>query len=117
MDGLGTGAAGRRSRALGTSGRRIGSGTGRGALHLVETLRAAAERHAARGTGLRGDRLRLDPADLRTAVREGREANLLLFCVDASGSMAARTPDDAQVKTAVLSLLTRRLPPAGQGRR
>jgi len=105
VDGLGEGAPGRRSRALGTTGRRIGSGTGRGALHLVETLRAAAERHAARGTGLRGDRLRLDPADLRTAVREGREANLLLFCVDASGSMAARRRM-GQVKTAVLSLLT-----------
>lgn len=105
VDGLGEGAPGRRSRALGTSGRRIGSGTGRGTLHLVETLRAAAERHAARGIGLRGDRLRLDPADLRTAVREGREANLLLFCVDASGSMAARRRM-GQVKTAVLSLLT-----------
>jgi magnesium chelatase subunit D len=105
VDGLGEGAPGRRSRALGTTGRRIGSGTGRGALHLVETLRAAAGRHAARGTGLRGDRLRLDPADLRTAVREGREANLLLFCVDASGSMAARRRM-GQVKTAVLSLLT-----------
>ena len=105
VDGLGEGAPGRRSRALGTTGRRIGSGTGRGALHLVETLRAAAERHAARGTGLRGDRLRLDPADLRTAVREGREANLLVFCVDASGSMAARRRM-GQVKTAVLSLLT-----------
>lgn len=105
VDGVGEGAPGRRSRALGTTGRRIGSGTGRGALHLVETLRAAAERHAARGAGLRGDRLRLDPADLRTAVREGREANLLLFCVDASGSMAARRRM-GQVKTAVLSLLT-----------
>ena len=38
------------------------------------------------------------------AVREGREANLILFCVDASGSMAARKRM-AQVKTAILSLL------------
>ncbi|MFZ5851814.1 MAG: VWA domain-containing protein, partial [Actinomycetota bacterium] len=44
------------------------------------------------------------PADLREAVREGREANLVLFCVDASGSMAARARM-AAVKAAVLSLL------------
>jgi magnesium chelatase subunit D len=46
----------------------------------------------------------LRPEDLRTAVREGREANLVLFCVDASGSMAARRRM-TQVKTAILSLL------------
>ena len=37
-------------------------------------------------------------------MREGRESNLVLFCVDASGSMAARTRME-QVKTAILSLL------------
>ncbi|MFT3873008.1 MAG: VWA domain-containing protein [Nocardioides sp.] len=37
-------------------------------------------------------------------MREGREANLVLFCVDASGSMAARKRM-TQVKTAILSLL------------
>ncbi|WP_068123259.1 ATP-binding protein, partial [Nocardioides massiliensis] len=105
VDGTGEGAPGRRSRALGASGRRIGSSRGRGSLHLVETLRAAAERQAVRGTGLLDGRLRLDPSDLRTAVREGREANLLMFCVDASGSMAARRRME-QVKAAVLSLLT-----------
>ena len=46
----------------------------------------------------------LRPEDARTAVREGREANLILFCVDASGSMAARKRM-GQVKTAILSLL------------
>ena len=46
----------------------------------------------------------LAPADLREAVREGREGNLVLFAVDASGSMAARQRMRA-VKGAVLSLL------------
>ncbi len=49
-------------------------------------------------------RVRLAPADLRQAVREGREGNLVLFAVDASGSMAARQRMRA-VKGAVLSLL------------
>ena len=42
--------------------------------------------------------------DLRKPVRHGREGNLILFCVDASGSMAARQRM-REVKTAVLSLL------------
>jgi len=49
-------------------------------------------------------RVRLAPVDLRQAVREGREGNLVLFAVDASGSMAARQRMRA-VKGAVLSLL------------
>ncbi|MEP9365449.1 VWA domain-containing protein [Nocardioides sp. CN2-186] len=100
--GLGEGEAGRRSRALATNGRRVGASTGTGSLHLVETLRAAASQQAGRERD--GARVALRPADLRTAVREGREANLVLFCVDASGSMAARKRM-TQVKTAVLSLL------------
>lgn len=104
VDGIGQGSPGRRSRALGASGRRVGSGTGPGPVHLVETLRAAAERCATR-PAVGAGRVVLEPADLRTAVREGREANLLLFCVDASGSMAARRRMVA-VKTAILSLLT-----------
>ncbi|HJQ04298.1 MAG TPA: VWA domain-containing protein [Nocardioides sp.] len=95
VSGLGAGQAGRRSRAIATSGRRVGARPGGdGSLHLVETLKAAA----ARGTRV------LEPRDLRVAVREGREANLVLFCVDASGSMAARKRM-TQVKTAILSLL------------
>jgi magnesium chelatase subunit D len=106
VDGIGHGSSGRRSKALGSSGRRVGSEQGRGTLHLVETLRAAAERQALDGRGRTpGGRVVLRPADLRTAVREGRESNLLVFCVDASGSMAARRRM-AQVKTAILSLLT-----------
>ncbi|WP_285730625.1 VWA domain-containing protein [Nocardiopsis sp. ATB16-24] len=100
--GAGEGADGRRSRAVGARGRRIGAvppGRGPGTtLHLVETVRAAALRPRD------GGRLRLRPRDLRVAVREGRETNLILFCVDASGSMAARKRM-SEVKTAVLSLL------------
>ena len=44
------------------------------------------------------------PGDLREKVREGREGNLILFLVDASGSMAAKKRMSA-VKGAVLSLL------------
>ncbi|WP_300644179.1 magnesium chelatase subunit D family protein [Nocardioides sp.] len=107
VDGVGQGTPGRRSRALSSNGRRVGAAPGRGAgaLHLVETLRAAAERHASEGPAQGSTRFSFEVADLRTAVREGREANLLLFCVDASGSMAARRRM-AQVKTAILSLLT-----------
>jgi magnesium chelatase subunit D len=104
--GVGTGTAGRRSRARTTNGRRIGAtvplGERSGAIHLTETIRAAATHQFARGR--RSGPLVLRPQDLRIAVREGREANLVLFCVDASGSMAARRRME-QVKTAVLSLL------------
>jgi magnesium chelatase subunit D len=65
-------------------------------------VRAAAPQQAARGRS-RG-RLLLRPNDLRRAVREGREANLVVFVVDTSGSMAARERMH-QVKTAILSLL------------
>src|SRR5207249_10016041 len=49
-------------------------------------------------------RRRVEPGDLRESVHKGRESNLVLFVVDASGSMAARQRMRA-VKTAVLSLL------------
>ena len=103
VQGLGDGAAGRRSRALSRTGRRVGATRGdSGSLHLVETLLAAAGKQPSRGQT--GGRVDLRAEDLRVAVREGREANLVLFCVDASGSMAARKRM-TQVKTAVLSLL------------
>ncbi|WP_240641012.1 VWA domain-containing protein [Nocardioides ferulae] len=105
VDGVGEGSPGRRSRARGATGRRVGSGTGPGQLHLLGTLHAAAERAVRDAAGHGGGRVLLRPEDLRSAVREGRESNLLLFCVDASGSMAARRRM-AHVKTAVLSLLT-----------
>lgn len=105
IDGLGAGEAGRRSRAIATTGRRVGARKPdgpTGSLHLVETILAAAGKQTARGQV--GGRVELRSEDLRVAVREGREANLLLFCVDASGSMAARKRM-TQVKTVILSLL------------
>jgi magnesium chelatase subunit D len=100
------GAAGRRSRTEGGSGRRTGQRLPAGrlqSLHLTATLRAAAPHQARRGRTGAGVVVR--PTDLREAVREGREGNLVLFVVDASGSMAARSRMSA-VKGAVLSLLT-----------
>jgi magnesium chelatase subunit D len=105
VPGVGDGQAGRRSRARTTTGHRTGSSplpsTGSG-IHFVETVRTAAPHQTARGRS--GGRLRFVPADLRRAIREGREANLVLFVVDTSGSMAARERM-IQVKTAILSLL------------
>lgn len=66
------------------------------------TLFAAAEQQVVRGRT--AGRLKLEPADLRGAIKEGREGNLIVFVVDASGSMAARDRLSA-VTGAVLSLL------------
>jgi magnesium chelatase subunit D len=74
------------------------------ALHLPATVRAAAPHQPARGRDPASPGVRLARADLREAVRSGREGNLVLFAVDASGSMAARQRMRA-VKGAVLSLL------------
>ncbi|MEU9117717.1 putative cobaltochelatase [Streptomyces sp. NPDC048483] len=105
VPGLGEGADGRRSRARTAHGRTTGSRRPRGTLgklHLAATVHAAAPHQRARGRSGRGLVVRRD--DLREAVREGREGNLVLFVVDASGSMAARKRMSA-VKGAVLSLL------------
>ncbi|APE20844.1 MULTISPECIES: putative cobaltochelatase [Streptomyces] len=105
VPGLGEGAAGRRSRARTEHGRTTGSVRPRGALtklHLAATVQAAAPHQKARGRTGPGLVVRRD--DLRQATREGREGNLVLFVVDASGSMAARQRMSA-VKGAVLSLL------------
>jgi magnesium chelatase subunit D len=96
--GRGAGAyTGRRSPAYARRGRVVGARLPAGPIrgvHLPATLRAAA------GRGARTVATR----DLREAVHIGREANLVLFVVDASGSMAARERMRV-VKTAVLSLL------------
>ncbi|WP_051732793.1 putative cobaltochelatase [Kitasatospora phosalacinea] len=105
VDGTGRGAQGRRSPAETDAGHTIRARRPRGRLsrlHLSATLRAAAPHQAARGRDGRALVLRRD--DLREQVRRGRESNLVLFVVDASGSMAARQRMTA-VKGAVLSLL------------
>ncbi|MFF8523049.1 putative cobaltochelatase [Streptomyces werraensis] len=105
VPGIGEGAAGRRSRARTEHGRTTGARRPRGALtklHLAATVQAAAPHQRARGRSGHGLVVRRD--DLRQAAREGREGNLVLFVVDASGSMAARQRMSA-VKGAVLSLL------------
>ncbi|MEU9022609.1 putative cobaltochelatase [Actinomadura sp. NPDC048394] len=102
VPGLGDGAPGRRSKARSPYGRVSGARPGARGLHLTATLRAAAPHQRARGRT--GSGLVVQPEDLREAVRDGREGNLVLFVVDASGSMAARKRMRA-VKGAVLSLL------------
>ncbi|MGJ9422165.1 magnesium chelatase subunit D family protein [Aeromicrobium sp. CF3.5] len=105
VSGLGAGESGRRSRAITETGRRIGAARRvdqGGSIHLTETIRAAAPHQA--GRQRRGKGLAFDASDLRIAIKEGHESNLILFCVDASGSMAARRRME-QVKTAILSLL------------
>ncbi|WP_236565274.1 MULTISPECIES: VWA domain-containing protein [Nocardia] len=103
VPGVGEGAPGRRSRAESRHGRVVRSraDTSSG-LHLLGTVFAAAPHQRSRG---RGDGpLRLAAADLRGAYREGREGNLVVFVVDASGSMAARDRLSA-VTGAVVTLL------------
>jgi magnesium chelatase subunit D len=103
VPGVGGGAPGRRSRARNVSGSVVAAaddnevGSGAHGLHLFATLLSAAE-HAGAGP------LRPRPDDVRRAIREGREGNLVIFVVDASGSMAARDRM-AAVSGATLSLL------------
>ncbi|MER7843441.1 putative cobaltochelatase [Kitasatospora sp. NPDC096077] len=105
VQGTGHGAQGRRSPAETTGGHTIRARRPQGMLsrlHLTATLQAAAPHQVARGRA--GRALVLHKDDFREQVRQGRESNLVLFVVDASGSMAARQRMTA-VKGAVLSLL------------
>ena len=103
VPGVGEGAPGRRSRARNASGKVVtaadagDTSSGAHGLHRFATLLSAAERA---GDGP----LRPRPDDIRRAIREGREGNLVIFVVDASGSMAARDRM-AAVGGATLSLL------------
>ncbi len=99
------GPLGRRSRITGEAGLPVGdreNGENPNDVALAATVRAAAPHQKARGRV--GPGLEVRPCDLRQNLREGREGNLILFVVDASGSMAARQRMSA-VKGAVLSLL------------
>jgi magnesium chelatase subunit D len=101
VPGVGEGAPGRRSRARNRTGKAISATAERGAghgVHVFGTLLAAAARQRRPG------RPRPQPDDVRRAIREGREGNLVIFVVDASGSMAARDRMSA-VSGAALSLL------------
>ncbi|MBO1414986.1 putative cobaltochelatase [Streptomyces sp. FH025] len=103
--GTGHGAQGRRSPAETSGGHTVRARRPQGTLsrlHLTATLQAAAPHQVARGRA--GRALVLHKDDFREQVRRGRESNLVLFVVDASGSMAARQRMTA-VKGAVLSLL------------
>ena len=89
-----------------SAGRTVGAlpaSSNNGRLHLTATITAAAPHQVTRGR-LPAERLRLASRDLRLAVTEGRESNLVLLVVDASGSMGARRRMEA-VKGAALSLL------------
>lgn len=101
VPGVGEGAPGRRSRARNRTGTPISltddARAGHG-VHVFGTLLAAADRRPQAG------RLKVAPTDVRHAIREGREGNLVIFVVDASGSMAARDRMSA-VSGATLSLL------------
>jgi magnesium chelatase subunit D len=101
VPGVGEGAPGRRSRARNRTGKTISPTNDRDAghgVHVFGTLLAAAGRQRLPG------RPRPEPDDVRRAIREGREGNLVIFVVDASGSMAARDRMSA-VGGATLSLL------------
>jgi magnesium chelatase subunit D len=99
------GPLGRRSRVSGETGHPVAdreNGERPRDVALAATVRAAAPHQRARGR--EGPGIAVRTRDLRQNVREGREGNLILFLVDASGSMAARKRMSA-VKGAVLSLL------------
>ncbi len=102
----GAGVSGKRSRALTDVGRVVGDrarvGRESGRPHLLATIRSAAPHQYTRGRS--GPGLAVRTSDVRLAVREGREGNLVLFCVDASGSMGTKKRM-TEVKTAIVSLL------------
>ncbi|MFI5265970.1 MAG: magnesium chelatase subunit D family protein [Chloroflexota bacterium] len=101
--------SGRRTKLkeTGSRGHYIGSKRPEGeptSVAFDATLRAAALRGAEIPVSKRGRRPHLIMDDVRQKVRETKIANLILFAVDASGSMAAMDRMTA-TKGAILSLL------------
>lgn len=72
---------------------------------LAPTIRAGAPHQVARNSSANSDlAVKLRPSDLREKVRQSRVRNLVVFVVDASGSMGAYERMST-VKGAILSLL------------
>ncbi|MEJ5927032.1 VWA domain-containing protein [Corynebacterium sp. H128] len=95
------GAPGRRSAAWSTVGSSVRARRDGHGLHLIGSVFAAAER----GARIHGEIIDFRPGDLRGQLRRGKRSNLIVFLVDASGSMAGRDRL-AAVTGAVLSLLS-----------
>ena len=96
-------AAGRRGPAPANRGRVVADRRPDGPVQsvaVVATVRAAVARRAS----VDGVGPLVEVSDVREAVRETRRAHLIVFAVDASGSMGAPTRVEA-AKSAVLSLL------------
>ena len=105
--GTGSGARGRRSKAITSSGRSVRSAAdARGSrLDLVHTVRSAAQRNAReRHEAGISSPLTVHGADLRYAQRIGRSGDLVVFLVDTSGSMAARRRLELVARSAVAVL-------------
>ncbi|QTH60797.1 VWA domain-containing protein [Corynebacterium hindlerae] len=80
------GVPGRRSYAYTPQGASVRAVKGGHGLHVVGTVLAAANR----GGRVVEDLIDFRPQDLRGQLRRGREANLIVFVVDSSGSMAGQ---------------------------
>lgn len=80
------GAAGRRSQAYSANGSTVRAVRGGHGINIVGSVFAAAER----GARIRGSMINFRPEDLRGSLRRGMESNLIVFVVDASGSMAGK---------------------------
>ncbi len=93
--------SGRRRETVSSTGRYVDSRIPEGSpssIALDATLRAAAANTKEGG-------FRIDPEDVREKIRMRKTGNLVIFDVDASGSMGAERRM-SMVKAAVLSLLT-----------
>lgn len=93
--------SGRRRETVSTTGRYSDSRIPEGrpsSIAVDATVRAAA-------TNFKEGEFRIDPEDVREKIRTRKTGNLIVFDVDASGSMGAERRM-ALVKAAVLSLLT-----------